>query len=51
MASKFFIRSEKIVGTKAEITGTINVPSQNTLDGKSIQELSKLALEKVQWYG
>ena len=28
----------------------MNVPNQRTLDGKSIQELSKLAFEKVQWH-
>ena len=47
---KSFISSEEIVGTKANIRGTMNVPNQRTLDGKSIQELSKLAFEKVQWY-
>ena len=29
----------------------MNVPNQRTLDGKSIQELSKLAFEKVDWNG
>ena len=50
MASKSFIRCE-VVPKNAKITGTQNVPNQKTLDGKSIQELSKLALEKVQWFG
>ena len=45
---KSFIRCE-VVGTEANITGMMNVPNQRTLDGKSIQELSKLAFEKVQW--
>ena len=46
---KSFISSEEIFATKANIRGTMNVPNQRTLDGKSIQELSKLAFEKVQW--
>ena len=48
---KSFIRSEKIVATNAEITGMMNIPNQQTLDGKSIQELSKLAFENLQWNG
>ena len=42
---KSFIKSTKIVGTNAEITGTMNIPSKKTLDEKSVQELSKLKLQ------
>ena len=48
MASKSFIKSEKIVPFNARITGTQNVPNQKTLGEKSIQELSKMVFDKVQ---
>ena len=47
MASNSFIRSSKIVGTKAKIKGTMNIPSKKTLAEKSLQELSELKLQKV----
>ena len=47
MPSKSFIRSTQIVGTDKDvkITGTMNIPSEKTLDEKSGQELSKLKLQ------
>ena len=44
---KSFIRSTKIVVThnNVKITGTMNIPSEKTLDEKSVQELSKLKLQ------
>ena len=50
MPSKSFSRSTKIVGTHKDpkITGTINIPSEKTLDEKTVQELSKLKLQEVQ---
>ena len=45
MPAKSLIRSTKIIGTNAKITGTMNIPSEKTLDEKSVQELSKLKLQ------
>ena len=42
---KSFIRSTKIVGADMNVTGTMNIPSEKTLDEKSVQELSKLKLQ------
>ena len=50
MALKSIIKSPIIVPTKAKITGTLNVPNKKTLDEKSVQELMKLALKKVEWH-
>ena len=51
MTPKSFIKSKKIVANNAKITGTVNVPNQKTLDGKTAQELSKMTFEKVEWKG
>ena len=45
---KSFIRSAKIVGASAKITGTVNIPSEKTLVEKSVQELSKLKFQRVE---
>ena len=49
-SSKSFSRSLKIVGREAKITGTMNIPSEKTLDEKTVQELTNLKLKEVLWY-
>ena len=48
---KSFIRSTKIVGAdmNVKITGTMNIPSEKTLDEKTARELSNLKFQEVQW--
>ena len=50
MVPKSFIRSPEIVAIAKKITGTVKIPSEKTLGEKSAQQLSKLALKKVEWY-
>ena len=50
MPSKSLRRSTKIVPTKAKIAGTMNIPSEKTLDEKTVQELTNLKFKEVQWY-